>query len=223
MLDLTNQNIDEFAAAFAHEVKNPVSLIRANLDFLQTNSELEKYGSNIQVMKRELTKISKIVTDFIQLAKPVEEIDKEIIFINDLISDIIEDYDISLKDKNISFSLKAADKDISIMGDYSKICILFFNIFKNAVEAVDDYGEIITHIYKADKHIIVDISDNGSGISGDIIDKLGQPFVTTKKDGSGLGILICKSIAGEHNAVFELKNNENRPGCCARVIFENLT
>lgn len=209
---------DQLAATLAHEVKNPVSLIRANIEFIEMTEKDSEYIKNFNVMKKELDKITCLVSDFMEYIKPIKESNIELIFISDLIREIVEDYDISHKSKNINFAIECQDEDISINGDYTKICILFYNIFKNAVEAIKTNGNIIAKIFKENNSVIIEISDNGAGIEKEHLSKIMNPFFTTKKEGSGLGLSICKNIVKEHNGSFEIVNNETS-GCTSRVIF----
>lgn len=216
MCEIKNENFNQIAAALAHEVKNPVALIKANIELIEDEFGENGFDNNIQIIKRQLNKITYIVSDFIQLVRPSTKSEEEEVFICDLINDIIEDYDISLKGKNIKFETQTENEDISIWGNYTKLSILFFNIFKNAVEAIGDTGIIISKIKELEDYILISIKDNGCGINPEIKDKIYQPFITTKKDGSGLGLAICKSIIDEYNGTFEVINRDCG-GCVVNI------
>ena len=98
--------------------------------------------------------------------------------------------------------------------------MIFSNIYKNCVEAINDnLGFIQTNIYIKDKNIIVDIIDNGTGIDKDISQKIYEPFFTNKNNGSGLGIPICLNAMKSLNGSFEIFNNEDL-GCTTRLTFK---
>ena len=82
---------------------------------------------------------------------------------------------------------------------------LFFNIYKNAIEAINNKGIIKTTVTPDIGKTTITIEDNGGGISPVVLNNLGTPFVTTKENGSGLGILICKNIVHEHKGKIDLK------------------
>lgn len=213
---MQNQTINQITATLVHEVKNPVALIKANIDYIKLNDQNHLYDKNYRVIEKELKRISDIISDFMNITQDMYQKEDEVIFICDLISDIIDDYDISINNKEIKFIMECKNEDISFFGDYSKISILFFNIYKNAVEAIKQSGTIKTCIYKDDMYLYVDIIDNGEGISGEFEKLLGSPFFTTKDTGSGLGVYICKNIASDNGGSFELVNNYDA-GCCAKV------
>lgn len=218
MFKSKKETTEELTAALAHEVKNPVSVIRANIDFMQANDNTKLFEKNYIVIKKELDKIYDIIMDFINLSRPVNKENIEKIFIFDLISDIIDDYKITLNNKKIEFLLNCKDEEVCINAEHSKICILFFNIYKNAVESIKNNGIIITNINYNNENVIIEIIDDGIGIDKDIIDKIGTPFFTTKNEGSGLGISICTNIVNSYNGSFEIINNKIK-GCKVIVIF----
>jgi two-component system, sporulation sensor kinase D len=205
---------EEIAAALAHEVKNPVGLISMNVELIKKESQ-NRWEKNFVVIEKELSKLNKIVTDYKTiLCRNNNENEK--IFIADLISEIIEEYDISVAEKNITFSING-DEDIYIIGNYNKICILFFNIIKNAVEAIADSGKISINIHKNDENIACEIIDNGCGIDESIANKIGTPYISGKKNGTGLGMVICRSIVTEQGGNISIKNKEGSKGCIVEV------
>ncbi len=215
------RNFERLTAEFAHEVKNPVSLIKANIEYMQTSDTSGVYEKNYGIIKKELQKITNIVMEFIKLTKSAENSEKEVIFIYDLVSEVIEEFDTPYEGKNISFELNCFDKDLKIFGEYSKICIVFFNIFKNAVEAIEKDGIISAFIGKENSDIIVKISDTGVGIKEEFEKEIGTPFFTTKKGGSGLGISICKNVIESHGGTFLIFNNEKK-GCTVEIKLKQF-
>lgn len=221
MNEIKNEDFNQIAAALAHEVKNPVALIKANIDILENKFNTKGFDSNIDAIKKQLDKITYIVSDFIHLFRPSTKDENEQVFIYDLINDIIEDYTTSLKEKDIKFEVLTENEDISLLGNYNKLSILFFNILKNAVEAIEYSGCIITEISKNNGETSISIKDSGKGISDDEKDKIMKPFVTTKKDGSGLGLSICTDIVKEYKGDFKIKNRESG-GCEVNIILRSI-
>ena len=197
----------EAAAALAHEVKNPLALIRANVDNIKPQIKDSSGRRCIELIYREIDRINSVITGF---AARKEE--TEIIFLEDLLCDVIDEYHISEKDKEVEFVIETTDEDIAVRASYSKLCILFFNVFKNAVEAVGKKGSIVTEIVKDGDFALVTVTDNGCGIDESIAAVIGRPFVSCKEGGMGLGVAICKKIAAEYGGSVTLENAENG-GC----------
>ena len=221
----TNNNFEQLSREFAHEVKNPLSLIKANIDYLQTSDTDGVYEKNYGVIKKELQKITNVVKDFIKVAKPFNSIDStsytEIIFIEDLVADVIEEFSTPIGDKKIQYELHCINEDLKIIGEYSKICIVFFNLLKNSIEAIESEGKITIDISEKDKDIVIRITDNGAGIKKGFEETVGTPFVTTKSTGSGLGLSICQKIIESHKGSFRLFNNkDSERGCTAEIVLK---
>ena len=195
----------EAAAALAHEVKNPLSLIKMNVEQIRGSIDRE-FEENFKIIEREIEKINDLVTGLGRNIAPIG--------VKGLINGIISEYDISLKDKDIDFSVTGGE-GIYVTGNIDKLNILFFNLIKNSVEAIDKKGEINIDISETDDLAIIDISDTGGGISEKIMDKIGQPYNTGKEGGTGLGLAICTSIVNEHKGSMAFENTEK--GCKAEV------
>lgn len=200
----------EAAATLAHEVKNPLALIRANVDLLKAGANGEESKKCIELIYREIDRINNVVTGYV-----FSKENSEIIFIEDLICDVIDEYHVT-DNKSVEFVIEAADEELCVRASYSKLCILFFNIYKNAVEAVEEKGVIITEIEENNELVTVKVTDNGKGLDEDIADAVGQPFVSGKEDGMGLGIAICKRIAQEYGGDVRLENAKE--GGCRAVV-----
>ena len=212
-----NLNFEQLKAELLHEVKNPVSLIKANIDYLQANDSGGVYEKNFGIIKKELQKITTVVLDFLKSSKFLQTSEKEVIFIYDLISEIVEEFDTPFKDgKKIKFSLDCTDKDIKILGEYSKLCIVFFNLYKNSIEAIKNIGEIKAFIEREGDEVIIKITDNGDGLDENYKNNIGTPFFTTKINGSGLGLSICKKVIESHKGSFKIFNNNDK-GCTALI------
>jgi C4-dicarboxylate-specific signal transduction histidine kinase len=105
------------------------------------------------------------------------------------------------------------------MASYSKLCILFFNILKNAVEAVEDKGSIVTTLDKQGDMAVITVTDNGKGIDESLYGAVDQPFVTDKADGMGLGLTISKKIASEYQGNISIENIKPH-GCRVTILLK---
>ncbi len=211
--------VKNITIALAHEVKNPISLIKANIELLELENVLDNHKKNVTMIKNELNKISEIVSDFMVFCNQDYEVELTDINLFYLIKDYIEKFNIY---NHITFSLNCFEniENITIKAEYSKISIILSNIYKNCVEAIiNKRGFIQTNIYIKDNNIIVDIIDNGKGIDDSICDKIYKPFFTDKPNGSGLGIPICINAMKNINGDFKIFNNKDF-GCTTRLKFK---
>lgn len=214
-----NQINEEMTVALAHEVKNPVSLIKAHIELLELDKKLSGYESNISVIKNELNKISNIVSNFVLFYNPKTNMDNtEKIDIIQIIKETIKCFEIyNQKEIKFYFESSLENREFLINTQNLKMSILFNNIYKNAIEAIKEQGEIITKIYKLNGRKIIEIIDSGEGLSKNL-ENVYKPFVSNKRDGTGLGIPICQKIMYEIGGKFEIFNNKNK-GCTVRLTF----
>lgn len=179
-----------------HEVKNPIAVCKGYLEMFDINNkkQSEKF---ISIIKSELDRSLGIMSDFMEFSKI--KIDKEIMDVNMLLEDIEEEFKIFINNKDIEFNCKYVDDEIFTLGDYNRLKQVFINLIKNSVEAIGDKSgkiDVITHILKG--YYYIEISDNGSGMCSEDLDKVKEMFFTTKTNGSGLGVSLSDEIIRGH-------------------------
>ncbi|MER1999583.1 MAG: ATP-binding protein [Lysinibacillus sp.] len=100
------------------------------------------------------------------------------------------------------------DSNSYIVGNYNKIKQVFINLFKNALEAIDDKGKIHLELSYDDDFVYIYLKDNGVGIPAHFVDRIFEPFFTTKESGTGLGMIITNKIIQEHNGQLTIRSKE---------------
>ena len=182
----------------SHEIKNPIAVCKGYLDMFDTNnmSHFERY---IPIIKSEINKTLNLLQDFSACNKI--RIECDIIDITMLLLDIMDNFKLLFDDKNIDFDFDIIDDEVFIYGDYNRLNQVFLNIIKNSIEAIDycKKSDIKVFMELTSSDVKVFIEDNGVGISEDDMDKISEPFFTTKQNGTGLGVLLSKEIISAHN------------------------
>jgi nitrogen fixation/metabolism regulation signal transduction histidine kinase len=114
--------------------------------------------------------------------------------------------------KNIKITTSVYPEDISIVADYAQVEQILINLIKNAIEALSNkkYGTIHLKAYYADGGILIQVKDNGIGISGDNIEDIFVPFFTTKENGSGIGLSLSKQIMQNHDGTISVNSAPNK-------------
>ncbi|WP_242985982.1 ATP-binding protein [Oceanobacillus zhaokaii] len=195
----------QLAAGIAHEIRNPLTSIKGFLQLLQAGVHKDEYYS---IMLDEIEKMEKITSELLFLSKPVTN-DRNIESVNSMIEDIVSLLQPHARMKNIEIGIEGKISDY-ILCDRTQVKQVLINIVKNAVEAMDGPGEITISAESKDTNVVILIKDEGPGIPDDILEKLGEPFFTTKKNGTGLGLLITKQILERHNASLTILKNNDR-------------
>ncbi len=183
-----------------HEIKNPIAVCKGYLDMLNVNDQ-KKVSKYIPIIKSEIERLLSLLQDFLLINK--NNMDLDIMDLNLLVEDTLSKVNPILNGKDINISLDLIDDEIFINGDYNRLSQVLINILKNSIEAIKDSGVIsISSEIKNNKYILT-IKDNGIGMNEDVLRKIKEPFYTTKRRGSGLGVSLIYEIIEAHNGSVE--------------------
>jgi len=195
----------EMAQQVAHEIKNPLTPMKLNLQHLQRQLEshpdralelkpaIEKTASNII---EQIESLNKIASDFSKFAKPVRQPLED----TDLISLIHSVADLYQHDIGAEIHLSVPDQTIKVQGVEDELRRSFINLVKNAIEASGNgQARVNISLKKNHDHVLIEIKDNGTGIDEADRDKIFLPKFSTKSSGTGLGLAITKKIIEAHH------------------------
>ena len=220
---------ENVARKLAHEIKNPLTPIQLTIDRLKTkyhesiaNNEKENFNNYLKTIIKQINQIENLVnefSDFARMPKPI--------FNKNNIIEILKNNISLLKeiDKSIKINMKSDFDELFIKCDGDQISRAFFNLIKNSIESIseksmknDDFSKFIDiEIRDKNDYISINITDNGTGFSANIIKKITKPYFTTKPKGSGLGLSIVNKIINDHNG--SIKFNSNNDGAKVEIIL----
>ncbi len=213
----------ELASGVAHEIRNPMNAIgmiaqRLNKEFTPASNQ-EEYAEITKLLKTEVDRINKIITQFLNYAKPIE-INRRKVETKYFFEEIYRLLEGQAKQKGIKFILQGEDNfNIHIDPDLIKQSLL--NIVQNAFDAIIKNGEVILKYQKNKNDLIILVTDNGIGISTDQQKKIFDLYYTTKKDGNGLGLSISQKIITQHNGSIAVTSKPNQ-GTSFKIILPML-
>ena len=210
----------ELASGVAHEIRNPINAIgmiaqRLNKEFIPQDNEKE-YSEITLLLRNEVNRINKIITQFLNYAKPLD-INPQQVEINSYLNEVYKLFETQAKQRSVYFNLKGNDKfNVHIDADLIRQALL--NIITNAFDAVKENGVVSIGYYKQKKDLVIEISDNGIGISPEHQKKIFDLYYTTKKDGNGLGLSITQKIISQHKGSITLQSKVNN-GTTFKIIL----
>jgi two-component system sporulation sensor kinase A len=207
--DLKKENeIRRSLFKISHEIKNPLAVIKAYVDIFDYNN-IEKNKKYIKIISGEIDKMLLLLQDFLLVNK--DNINFDIMDINLLLEDLVSTlYDLH----KLKVELNIDDEEIYINGDYNRLTQVITNMVKNSYEA--NASEVEIKSYLKQHNVIIEVIDNGEGISKNISDKIFEPFFTTKKDGTGLGVPLSSEIVEAHGGTLVYLDNKNK-GTIAKI------
>lgn len=208
--------IGELAAGIAHEIRNPLTTVRGFIQLLNGNETQPHY---VNTILDEIDRINFIVSEFMVFAKPHQiyfsECDLKSILIN--IVKFLEPEAI-LQNVNIEYSFPL--EDIVISGEKNQLKQVFLNLLKNSIEAMPTGGNIFIRVERVEQNISITIKDEGIGMEPAQLQKLGEPFFTTKQEGNGLGLMVSYKIIQNHKGMIQVDSQLNQ-GTTFYISFES--
>lgn len=197
--------IGQMAAGIGHEIRNPLSSLKG---FTQLQQERNPNSNDFYpIMIQEIDRINSIVNDLMYLGKP-----KEIKFDKASIEEIIA-YTLSITQQQaerqgVMIETKIAGPLPPLDCDALQLKQVFINLIKNAIESMPTGGSITINVKVLDgKMMNISIQDEGCGIAEDDIPNLGEPFYTTKTEGTGLGLMVSSQIIQDHHGEIVIESS----------------
>lgn len=198
--------IGELAAGIGHELRNPLTAIRGFIQLMRENKEAVK-DEFLDVIDAELESLNHIAGELMILAKPqAQNFNK--LNVTQLLDEVVFLMDSEAFRHGVKIVKNYQSQFFPIFGERYQLKQVFINLIKNAIDALYDRpnGEIAIQCEQSAAEAIVRISDNGCGIPKDTLDKIGEPFYTTKEKGNGLGLLVSYRIIKNHDGTIECQS-----------------
>ena len=207
----------ELAAGVAHEIRNPLTAIRARLFTLQkTLVSGTPAHEDAMVIRNEIERLNRIVTDFLQLARPAEPRlvpvagDTLLHEVRDLFAPQCERQNIELKIDPVNGA--------KFLADPQQMKQVLINLIQNAADSIEVDGVITLRARHETRRfheettevVVLEVSDTGSGIPADVQKRLFDPFFSTKTGGTGLGLSIAAQIVDNHHGKLEFHTEAGR-------------
>ncbi|PMC40657.1 hypothetical protein CJ195_02775 [Bacillus sp. UMB0899] len=203
--------VSELAASVAHEVRNPLTVVRGFVQLIgnspeSTDSQRKEY---MNLVLAELDRAQSIITDYLGIAGQ-QQIQKEKVNLTKTLNEVTMLMTSYANFKTVRFNCEI-EKNLFVFGDRSRLKQVFINIIKNSIEAVPGINGIVT--IKAEvkeEYIYIKISDNGVGMTKEQIERLGEPYYSLKENGTGLGLTVTYSIINSHGGSVKYSSELNK-------------
>jgi len=209
-------SIVRLAAGVAHELGNPLNsltihlqLIERKLQKLAAQDEAGKLAESLQVCQGEVRRLDGIITHFLEAVRPQKPELNELELV-ELVEEVLRVQEAELSDREIDVNVDVSGKLPAILGDRGQIKQVFFNLIKNAMEAMQPGGSLRILARRDDDQVYLQFVDTGSGISEEDLSKVFQAYYTTKKEGHGLGMMIVERIMREHGGHINIESRKDK-------------
>ncbi len=195
--------LGKMAAGIAHEIRNPLGTLRGFAHFFgsQAGASEESKGY-AELMKSEVDRLNQNVSGLLQFARPREP-NLDDTNLDKLISKTVALMESDFSKQTLNFHWQC-NTDIVVKVDPDLILQVLMNLLKNSINATSSGGEISLSASEDAHHVRITVSDNGIGMTGQEREKMFDPFFTTRKTGTGLGLAVSHQIIEQHNGTFEV-------------------
>lgn len=197
------------AAGVAHEIGNPLNALTIHLQLLEReirqlpDEQSSDLGGLVEVARNEVSRLDMIITQFLRAIRPSKP--KLILArIEDVLKDALSLMKQEIQNRSIDVSVSIKTPIPRIRLDRDQIKQAFFNLIKNALQAMPDGGEIDITVSSSDQYVGICFKDTGTGIKQEDFARIFEPYQTTKADGSGLGLMIVQRIVQDHGGQIEV-------------------
>ena len=194
------------ASGIAHEIRNPLTNVILSVRQLKKSANLKpeicKYA---EIMERNTNRIEYLIAELLNCARPVK-LNLQLLDIHLLIKDILNVHKVRLKTQKITVVLNLAAHPSILVFDKEQLGRVFLNLIANAIEAMGSGGKLTIATKNEKKKFVSRIQDNGRGIPKKNLMNVFDPFFSTKKGGTGLGLSTCQNIVTSHGGLIEVES-----------------
>ena len=205
--------LHEVSSFLATEIREPIGFIRAQLEEITTDSELDfDSQSRVENAMRDMIRMETVLNEILDFAKPLE-LDRKMCRVQDLLDEAFSLVSTDLRVNRIEVMKKVPARLAQVRWDEVKMQNVFLCIFKNAIEAMSPGGHLrvevmLTRARKPELQIV--IANDGVPIPAELVDKVFEPYFTTKRSGTGLGLATVKKVVEEHQGQISLESEPDK-------------
>ncbi len=209
--------ITQLAAGVAHELGNPLNSLGIRLQLMKRKlgkyhldeTEREEIGAGLAVIGQEVTRLDTIVRNFLSAVRP-QHLEVTTLDLGKILRQSLEFMQLEIETHAIKIELLLPESVPTLTGDAGQLTQAFYNIIKNAIQAMPDGGLLAIECTADDNYVHIKFADTGKGLDDEDISRIMEPYYTTKSSGTGLGLLIVDRIVRAHGGMLGIDGQKGR-------------
>jgi signal transduction histidine kinase len=207
-----------FAARVAHDIRNPLASMKINAQLLESAVRgNERNLAAIDAVLHDISTVESVIRDLIELARP-GELRLVPADINAIVRTVLRHLDARMTHRKVVAVLNLPDRLPLVKVDTERFSQVLNNIIINAVEAMPNGGTLTVATHHDGANVMIDVDDDGLGVDPAIADRIFDPFVSSKPEGVGLGLVNARAVVEGHGGRIELTPRQSR-GTRARIVL----
>jgi len=191
------------AAGVAHELGNPLNSLNIHLQLMdrlstkKADETSEKFEKSLDICREEVKRLDRIISNFLEAIRPSKPNFKPVDLLA-VLEQVLGLLELEFEEKGVQVEIEVSEKAPSVHADPDQIKQVFFNVIKNAVDAMGKNPRLKVFLRSDEEYVYLQFADSGKGISKEDLSKVFQPYFTTKEEGHGLGMMIVHRIMRAH-------------------------
>lgn len=199
--------LGELSAGMAHEIRNPLGSIRGTAEILQDAfSEDDRYAEFTRILVSEVERLNRVLEDFLRFSRPERYADA-CFSVGDVLQDVLQLSAQTAKKNSVEIVCRSQAVP-DVCGDAAQFKQVFLNLVLNALQAMEQGGRLTVDVAEEEPWVTIRFSDTGCGIPARDLDRIFNPFFTTRQDGTGLGLAITHRILDKHGGRIAVTSTE---------------
>ncbi len=203
--------LEQIGTKVAHELKNPLTGVKALVQLGLRNPTEAPSRDRLELVEREVTRMQEILQNYLSFTRPLQDVTPRRLELATLVSDALEVLSGRADGARVRLY---AQGHAAIEADPRRLKEALLNLVANAIEATPPGGEVDVEVRTAGNEAEIVIRDNGRGMAPETLQRIGTPFFTTREDGTGLGVVLARSVIAQHGGSLRY---ESAPGEGTRV------
>ncbi len=203
--------IGQLSAGLAHEIRNPLASIAGAAGILQRNRGCDpKYGECLEIINKECARLNRLLTNFLDFARPRAPRYQEMA-VKPVLDSVIDLAMHAVDRRPIALRAEVAEHLPPVKCDPEQLKQVLLNLVINAVQASDESGgEIVLSAGMCDGRVFIEVRDQGRALAPELMDRIFDPFFTTKEHGTGLGLSVAHQIVTQLGGILTARRNPDR-------------
>ncbi|MBI4468395.1 MAG: HAMP domain-containing protein [Acidobacteria bacterium] len=215
--------IGRLASGIAHEIRNPLNFINLSIDYVQSNfapaepGRQERFRDILASMKAEIARLNRLVTDFLSFGRP-GDLAITTTRVGELVKEVCATIQAQATERGINIDIKGADAVPPIQADADRLRICLSNLMINALQAITGHGHLEIGLAREGEFLRIAVSDDGPGIPEADLERVFEPYYSTKETGIGLGLAVTRKIVQDHGGRIRAANVDGH-GICFTIML----
>jgi signal transduction histidine kinase len=201
------RDMEQLSATLSHELKNPLAAIKTLVELAAQDPAEASSREGLHVARTEIDRMRGILQEYLSFSRPFEQVSWEPVDLGALSDEVLVLLGPSAERNGVALRRRG---DARLEVDPRRLKEALINLVANALQATPRGGFVEIAIDRRDTRVEVAVHDSGQGMPAEVLEKVGTPFFTTRKEGTGLGVSLARAAFVQHGGALEYSSTEGR-------------